>query len=117
MAPSGQHILLCSTALELTHNWGTEDDESFEVHNGNSDPKGYGHIGLSGESLMPSLHRPLHLPFMIPPQHQQSYCPTTWRSCRAVPDVYKACERFESLGVKFVKVSTCLSCTCMQHRL
>jgi lactoylglutathione lyase len=53
--------------LELTHNWGTEDDESFEVHNGNSDPKGYGHIGLS------------------------------------VPDVYKACERFESLGVKFVK--------------
>jgi hypothetical protein len=29
------------------------------------------------------------------------------KSCAsiAVPDVYKACERFDSLGVKFVKVS------------
>jgi hypothetical protein len=32
--------------LELTHNWGTEADESFTgYHNGNSDPRGYGHIG------------------------------------------------------------------------
>ena len=33
--------------LELTHNWGTEEDESFEgYHHGNSEPKGYGHICL-----------------------------------------------------------------------
>lgn len=48
----GSHILSCTTALELTHNWGSETDDSFEVHNGNSEPKGYGHIGLSGGYLM-----------------------------------------------------------------
>ncbi|XP_030755248.1 lactoylglutathione lyase [Sitophilus oryzae] len=53
--------------IELTHNWGTEKDENFAYNNGNTDPKGFGHIGLM------------------------------------VPDVYKACERFEKLGVKFVK--------------
>ncbi len=53
--------------LELTHNWGTEKDPVFSYHNGNDDPRGFGHIGIS------------------------------------VPDVYAACERFESLGIKFVK--------------
>ena len=53
--------------LELTHNWGTEKDDNFSYHNGNSEPQGFGHIGFS------------------------------------VPDVYKASERFEKLGVNFVK--------------
>ena len=33
--------------LELTHNWGTENDESFAYHHGNSEPRGFGHICVS----------------------------------------------------------------------
>ena len=53
--------------IELTHNWGTEKDDSFSYHDGNSDPRGFGHIGIT------------------------------------VPDVYAACNRFEELGIEFVK--------------
>ena len=53
--------------LELTHNWGTETDDSFAYHDGNSEPRGFGHIGIS------------------------------------VPDVYEACNRFDQLGIDFVK--------------
>lgn len=30
--------------LELTHNWGTENNADFHYHNGNDQPQGYGHI-------------------------------------------------------------------------
>ena len=40
------------SVLELTHNWGTESDDDFGgYHNGNSDPKGYGHICINVPDL------------------------------------------------------------------
>jgi len=33
--------------LELTHNYGTETQEAFAYHDGNQDPRGFGHIGIS----------------------------------------------------------------------
>ncbi|MFP4601015.1 MAG: lactoylglutathione lyase [Persicimonas sp.] len=53
--------------LELTYNWGDEDDDGVEYHSGNEEPKGFGHIGFG------------------------------------VPDLDAACERFDELGVDFVK--------------
>ncbi len=37
--------------LELTHNWGDEDDDEVDYHSGNSDPRGFGHIGFSVPDL------------------------------------------------------------------
>jgi lactoylglutathione lyase len=41
------YTLSQKAVLELTHNWGTENDEDFSHHDGNSDPRGFGHIGIT----------------------------------------------------------------------
>jgi lactoylglutathione lyase len=37
--------------LELTHNWGTENDAAFKYHDGNAQPQGFGHICVSVPNL------------------------------------------------------------------
>lgn len=37
--------------LELTHNWGTENDPAFRYHDGNAEPQGFGHICFSVPDL------------------------------------------------------------------
>lgn len=37
--------------LELTHNWGSEDDPEQAYHNGNAEPQGFGHLCFSVPDL------------------------------------------------------------------
>ena len=36
-----------SGLLELTYNWGAESDPDLEMHSGNEEPKGFGHICIA----------------------------------------------------------------------
>lgn len=40
-------VLAQPGVLELTHNHGTEKDAGFAYHNGNSEPRGFGHLCVS----------------------------------------------------------------------
>ena len=37
--------------LELTWNYGTENDPNFKYHDGNAEPQGFGHIAISVDDL------------------------------------------------------------------
>ena len=55
---SGAHWSDRQGVLELTHNYGTEEDDSFKVNNGNSDPgKGFGHICISVDAIQAACQR------------------------------------------------------------
>jgi len=45
---------LWTPVLELTHNHGTESDANFSYHNGNKEPKGFGHTGFLVDDLNPA---------------------------------------------------------------
>lgn len=42
--------------LELTHNWGTETQDAFAYHTGNTQPQGYGHICISSNKAAELCH-------------------------------------------------------------
>ncbi|WP_227370766.1 lactoylglutathione lyase [Halomonas sp. M20] len=44
------------SVLELTHNWGTEDQDNFAYHDGNAEPQGFGHICFSVPDLSTAVH-------------------------------------------------------------
>lgn len=52
-----RHAYRCARegVLELTHNWGTEDDPEAHYHNGNDTPQGYGHICFTVPDLAASV--------------------------------------------------------------
>ena len=43
--------------LELTHNHGTENDTEFSYHNGNSDPRGFGHTCVAVPDIRAACER------------------------------------------------------------
>ena len=44
--------------LELTHNYGSEKDDSFKVANGNSDPgKGFSYVAISVDNIQAACQR------------------------------------------------------------
>lgn len=55
---SGEGASNMEGIVELTHNWGTENDPDFKgYHNGNDQPQGYGHIGITVPDVQEALDR------------------------------------------------------------
>ncbi len=70
-AERARFIFNRETTLELTHNWGTESDPDFRgYHNGNADPRGFGHIGISVANVTEACARfeSMGVPFKKRPQ-------------------------------------------------
>lgn len=43
--------------IELTHNYGTENDPNFKPHNGNKEPQGFGHVCISVDNIQAACKR------------------------------------------------------------
>jgi lactoylglutathione lyase len=57
-ASPGHHWTDRQGVLELTHNYGSENDPNFKIANGNEDPhKGFGHIAISVDNIQAACQR------------------------------------------------------------
>ncbi|CAD6197240.1 unnamed protein product [Caenorhabditis auriculariae] len=52
-----QYAITTHSVIQLTHYWGTEDDPNVSYHNGNKDPKGFGHISVVVPDLVAACKR------------------------------------------------------------
>jgi len=53
-ASAGKHWTDREGIIELTHNYGTEDDPNYKPHNGNKQPQGFGHVCVSVDNIQVS---------------------------------------------------------------
>jgi lactoylglutathione lyase len=54
----GNHFSDREGLIDLTHNYGTEDDSSYKVSNGNKDPyRGFGHTCISVDNIQAACQR------------------------------------------------------------
>ncbi|KQN92633.1 lactoylglutathione lyase [Sphingomonas sp. Leaf231] len=70
-AARARFIFTRETTLELTHNWGTESDSDFAgYHDGNTEPRGFGHLGIAVPDVAAACARfeELGVPFRKRPQ-------------------------------------------------
>ncbi|CAN6623373.1 glyoxalase I [Trichomonascus vanleenenianus] len=55
---SGEGVSNREGIIELTHNWGTESDPEFTTyHNGNDEPQGFGHFGITVPDVDEAINR------------------------------------------------------------
>ena len=95
----------------MCSNWGTENDPEFPgYHNGNKDPKGFGELVHLHNYLCSALNDfaccfHITATWLLYVRGVVNFPFSTLKGHIgiAVPDVYKAWERFEKLGINFIK--------------
>ncbi|KAK4549579.1 hypothetical protein LTR36_006576 [Oleoguttula mirabilis] len=56
-ASHGSHWTDREGIIELTHNYGTENDDNYKPHNGNKEPQGFGHVCVSVDNIQAACKR------------------------------------------------------------